>query len=60
MEVCLLDPNEIESLIDKSSLVQQPIFVNYQPGKRLRASSPKSEEIVVPCNRLDRWEIPGS
>jgi len=60
MEVCLLDPKDIESLIDKSSLVQQPIFVNYQPGKSLRASSPKSEEIVVPRNRLDTWEIPGS
>jgi hypothetical protein len=60
MEVCLLDPKDTERLVDKSSLVQQSIFVTYQPGKSLRASSPKIEEIVVPRNRLETWEIPGS
>ena len=60
MEVCLLDPNDIDRVVDKSSLVQQSITVKYILRKRLRVSSPKSEEFVVPRNRLDTWEIPGS
>lgn len=60
MEICLLDPNEIDRLVDKSSLVQQSILVKYLPGKSLRVSSTKSKEFVVPRNRLDTWEIPGS
>jgi hypothetical protein len=60
MEVCLLDPNDIDRLVDKSSRAPQPIFVKYLPGKSLRVSSPKSEEFVVPRKRLDTWEIPGS
>ena len=60
MEVCLLGPDDIDRLIDKSSLAQQSIHVKYLPGKSLRASSPKLDELVVPRNRLDTWDIPGS
>jgi hypothetical protein len=60
MEVCLLNSNDIERLVDKSSRVQQSILVKYLPGKSLRVSSPKCEEFVVPRNRLDTLEIPGS
>lgn len=60
MEICLLPPEDIERLVEKSSLEQQSVYVKYSKGKSLRVASAKSEEFVVPRNRLDTWEIPGS
>ena len=60
MDICLLDPEQVDQLLDKSSLSQQAIAVRQLPGRSLRASSARIDEFVVPRNRLDTWEIPGS
>jgi len=60
MEVCLLNPGDVDRLIDKSSLVQQSVLVKYLPGKSLRVSSSMIDELIIPRNRLDEWQIPGS
>jgi len=60
MEVCLLKPEEVGQLLDVQSEVQQSVTVKYLPGKRLRVSSARWDELVVPRNRVENWEVPGS
>jgi hypothetical protein len=60
MEVCLLDPPQVEQLLDLTAATQQALMVKRIEGKSLRAYSGRSEEFVVPRNRLDTWVVPGA
>ncbi len=60
MEVCLLDPTQTAVLLDVSISTQQSLLVKRIEGKSLRASSARSNEIVIARNRLDTWTVPGS
>lgn len=61
MEICLIDLSQINDLLDISSLKQQSILVKRIDGKSLRVTSRRIEhEILIPKNRLTKWQIPGS
>lgn len=60
MEVCLLEPSELASLIDLSTTTQQSAMVKRLDGKGLRVSSSRIDERIVNRNRLDVWDVPGS
>ncbi len=68
MQVCLLRPNEVAQLLRMSANGSvQSVRVKYSPGKQLRVSSPRLREssegvteLVVPRNRLEQWQVPGS
>lgn len=60
MEVCLLEPSELSELLDLRSSGQQSLMVKRIEGKSLRVSSSRRLEMVIPRNRLDKWEVPGS
>ena len=65
--VCLLEPNQVEELLDFtprklmdfSSTFQQSIIVRWTPGKQLRVYKEGKEKFKVPQNRLDNWKVPG-
>lgn len=56
--VCLLEPDEVEELLDFSLTFQQAITVMLSSGKQLRVYRER-KEIKVPQNRLDKWRVPG-
>lgn len=58
-EICLLQPDEIDALIPNGPTKQQSVTVRYEPGKSLRALHGQVTK-VVPRNRLDTWQVPGS
>ncbi len=64
MQVCLLDPKQIDKCIDVGSGNCQVLTVEYKRGLSLRAFGPRNSEekqkLVVPRNRLDEWTVPGS
>jgi hypothetical protein len=61
MEICLLDPTQLEEVLDLASDDQQSVTVKRIEGKSLRVSSPQvRKELVVPRSRADNWDIPGS
>ena len=61
MEVCLLDPNQLEQLVNLSSVSQQSLTVKRIDGKGLRASSVRvHDDLIISRSRLDDWEVPGS
>ena len=64
MQVCLLDPDQIDRCIDLGTGKSQIITVEYKPGTSLRAYGPKNSEekkkLIVSRNRLDEWVVPGS
>jgi hypothetical protein len=57
--VCLLEPDEIESLLDFVVLSQQAFVVKASPGKWLRVYKERVEVLRVPQNRVDTWRLPG-
>ena len=64
MQVCLLDPDQIDKCIDLGAGKSQTINVEYKTGSSLRAYGPKNSEekqkLVVSRNKLDEWKVPGS
>ena len=64
MEVCLLDPAEIDRCIDIDSNARQIITVEVKPNESLRAYGAKNSEerskLIINRNKLDEWKIPGS
>lgn len=64
MQVCLLEPAQIDRCIDVTAAKTQVVTVEYKPGQSLRAYGPRNAEekqkLVVPRNRLDEWCVPGS
>jgi hypothetical protein len=59
MEICLLDPQQIQDLIDVSSAEQQTLTVKRIEGMSLRVKSARvDKEIKIPRSRLDKWDIP--
>jgi hypothetical protein len=64
MQVCLLDPVQIDGCINVGSSKSQALTVEYKPGASLRAYGPLNSEqkqkLVVSRNRLDEWTVPGS
>jgi len=59
MEVCLLDPSEIEKLIDIQLAQQQAVSV--RASSSLKAYSGRHvKEINVAKNKYRKWEVPGS
>lgn len=64
MQVCLLDPDEIEKCISLAARNTQTITVEYKPKASLRAYGPKNstekQKLVVSRSKLDEWVIPGS
>lgn len=64
MEVCLLDPENIDDCIDINSSKTQIITVEVRPGSSMRAYGPKNPDernkLIISRNRLDEWKIPGS
>ena len=62
MEVCLLEPSEIEKCIDIISDKSQTITVELIPRASLRAYGSKNplNKLIISRNKLDEWNIPGS
>jgi hypothetical protein len=64
MQVCLLEPSEIDQCIDIASKKTQTITVEVRPRESLRVYGPKNsdkrDKLVISRNRLDEWKIPGS
>lgn len=64
MQICLLDPEQIDKCIDVNVVVVQTISVEYKPGTSLRAYGPSNAEerkkLVISRGKLDEWKIPGS
>jgi hypothetical protein len=60
METCLLDPDQLNRLLDLTAKTQQSITVKRLPGKRLRVVSPRTRDLVVARNRIETWRVPGS
>ena len=64
MQVCLLDPDQIDKCIDLDAGKSQVLTVEYKPGSSLRAYGPQNSEekkkLIVSRNRLDEWIVPGS
>ena len=64
MEICVIEPEEIDNCMDVNSDKAQTITVEVRPGESLRAYGPKNSsdrnKIVVSRNRLDALVIPGS
>lgn len=61
MQVSLLTPNEIGQLLDMSGNgSSQSVRVKYRPGSQLRVSGQRGTKLVVPRNRLEKWQPPGS
>lgn len=60
MQVCLLDPEQIAEIFDKTS-VQQSITIR-KPGNRgrLRVFKNRQQRFLIPRSRLDNWDVPGS
>lgn len=59
MQVCLLDWEEIQKILDLRSSKSVSLTVRYLPGKALRVFHERKQELLVPQNRVDKWEIPG-
>ncbi|MAT45172.1 MAG: hypothetical protein CL609_22825 [Anaerolineaceae bacterium] len=62
MQVCLLEPLDINKCIDFNLEKPQVITVELITRASLRAYGPKNplKKLVVSRNKLDEWEIPGS
>jgi hypothetical protein len=60
MQVCLIEPEELKQLLDLSAPSQQNVRIKFLPGRRLRVSSGRGAQLVVPRNRFEEWEVPGS
>ena len=61
VQICLLDPDHVEKLIDLQSRSTQAVWVKYLPRKNLRVSSGHvTTPINIPQGRIDTWEVPGS
>jgi len=60
MQVCLLEPDELDDLIDLNSDTSQALTVKYIPRKKLMVIKDRKERLKVSQNRLDQWDIPGS
>ncbi len=62
MEVCLLEPLEIEKCIDINPEKSQTITVELITRASLRAYGSKNpvKKLVISRNKLDEWIIPGS
>lgn len=54
MRICLLNPEEIDALLDFDSTEAQGVSVKYQPGKQLRVSG-GDEKFTVPACRIRDW-----
>ena len=59
MAVCLLEPADLDALLDLSAEATQSVTVKLYPRKSLRAQSARGMR-VIPRNRLDTWELPGA
>jgi hypothetical protein len=60
MQICLLTPKDVASLIDFEEKSSQSVTVKYIPGKKLRVYSGHSVECLIAQSSLDKWEVPGS
>ncbi len=60
MQVCLLDPEQIDNIIDFSAAQQALSIRNPGGGKQLRVIKDRKEKFKVPQSRLDNWNVPGS
>lgn len=60
MQVCLIDPDQLKQLLDLSASSQQTMRIKFLPGKSLRVGSVRVDEIIVPRNRFEEWEVPGA
>lgn len=59
MEVCLLDPSQIEKLIDVQSPQQQAVSVRASSSLKVY-SGRHVKEVTVAKNKYRNWEVPGS
>ena len=61
MYTCLIEPADIEELIDLSSTTSQCISVKYIPRCSFRVrGSMIPRELLIHRNDLDQWQVPGS
>lgn len=58
--VCLLEPEELQQIIDFQASVSQGVTVRWYPGKSLRVMREGREMFKIPQNRLEKWQIPGA
>ncbi|MDD3802752.1 MAG: hypothetical protein PHV45_11240 [Desulfuromonas thiophila] len=60
MEICLLDSEQISRVLDLDG-EPQALVVKCPNGKgQLRVVKERTEEFLVPRNRIDQWHVPGS
>ncbi len=63
MEICFLEPPEVEQCLELANSQQQWVAVEAEPGRSLRAfgqrNSGDEDKLKVPRARLDRWQVPG-
>jgi len=60
MQICLLDQEEIQQVLDLRATKPASLTVRYVPGKQLRVMRQHKCAFHVPQGRLEKWEIPGS
>jgi hypothetical protein len=63
MEICLVEPLEIDLCLDLEEADTQWIAVECEPRKRLRVYGPlnsdEEDKLIIPRKRLDEWRVPG-
>lgn len=58
-QICLLDPEQVESLIDYNAK-QDNVTIKKPDGQgQLRVIKDYEEQFYVPQSRLDNWNVPG-
>ena len=60
MQVCLLDQQQIQQVLDLHSTKPVSLTVRYEPAKQLRVLLGRRPAFNVPQTRLDNWALPGS
>jgi len=59
MPVCLVDPEQLASVVDTDSTAQESLTVRKPSGKgQLRVLKSHREVLKIPQDRLDKWQLP--
>ena len=59
MQICFLNPEHTDQVIDKGDIKTQSVRVKYLPGKKLRIINNYKTEFLVAQNAIDTWDVPG-
>jgi hypothetical protein len=59
MQVCFLEPADVDELLELENDINQSLTVKYEPGKWLKIVRNRKEVRKIARTALDNWEVPG-